>query len=306
MFARPRLLLATFGVLVKPRICHSAAFFVAAQKGNEIVSENTSNTYAFDERIAEIHDQVETQTDDVELIRGLIKGRGRLRVLEPFCGTGRILIPLARDGHELVGLDQARAMLDHARAKAERLPECEQKRITLIEADVTACAWPRGFDLVILGGNCFYELASAKEQEGCVASAAAALRLGGYVYVDNNHMEGNLDESWRQPGVNTNRFPTGTCADRARVQATMETIWHDTRRRLVRFRRTVTITLQDGSSRSREWIQQKHPVSTHEVSTWLEAHGFVVEARYGDRAGSPYASTSSRAIFWAARTGDSN
>jgi hypothetical protein len=45
--------------------------------------------------------------------------------------------------------------------------------------------------------------------------------------------------------------------------------------------------------------QQKHPVSTIEVRTWLEGHGFAIERLYGDRAGNPYGDDSPRAIFWA-------
>ena len=63
------------------------------------------NQYDLDPHVAEIYDQVETETDDIELIRTLITGKGVLRILEPFCGTGRILIPLALDGQEIVGLD---------------------------------------------------------------------------------------------------------------------------------------------------------------------------------------------------------
>ena len=268
------------------------------------MSKNAINAYNIEVRVAEIYDQVETQTEDVALIRCLIGERGPLRILEPFCGTGRILIPLALDDHELVGLDQAKAMLNRAQRKIEQLPESVQKRITLVEADVTTSTWPREFDLVIMGGNCFYELATPEEQEGCIASAAAALRPGGYVYLDNNHMEGDLDEDWRRPGVNTNRFPTGTCANGARIQGSTETIWWDAPRRLVRFRRTVTVTFPDGTTTSKEWIQQKHPPSAVEVRTWLEAHGFIIEQMYGDRAGSPYVQSSPRAIFWARTKGE--
>ena len=267
------------------------------------MSKNATNTYNIDVHVAEIYDQVETQTDDVDLIRRLIGERGPLRILEPFCGTGRILIPLALDGHELVGLDQAKAMLDRARAKVERLPEGVRKRIMLAEADVTASAWPGDFDLVILGGNCFYELATPEEQEGCIGSAAAALKPGGYVYLDNDHMEGDLDEGWRQPGISKG-FPTGTCADGTRLQGAGETIWWDAPRRLVRFRRSVTVTFPDGTTTSKEWIQQKHPPSAVEVRTWLEAHGFIIEQMYGDRAGSPYVQSSPRAIFWARTKGE--
>jgi hypothetical protein len=150
----------------------------------------------------------------------------------------------------------------------------------------------------VLGGNCFYELAMSQEQEGCIVSAAASLDPGGYVYVDNDHMEGDLAESWRKPGVNQG-FPTGTCADGTRVESTMETIWYDAPRRLARFRRYTKVTLTDGSVVEKEYVQQKHPVSTVEVQTWLETHGFVIEQLYGDRAGNPYTKTSKRAIFWA-------
>jgi hypothetical protein len=195
-------------------------------------------------------------------------------------------------------------MLDRARAKvangcgASALPNTVQRRIILSEADVVAAEWPRGFDLVILGGNCFCELATPEEQEGCIASAAASLKPGGYVYVDNNHMEGDLDESWREPGV-SHRGLNGTCADGTRVESTSETIWYDAPRRLVRFRCCIRVTLPDGRVVEREHIQQKHPPSTGEVRGWLEAHGFEVEHLYGDREGNPYAENSKRAIFWA-------
>jgi SAM-dependent methyltransferase len=264
------------------------------------MSYNATNMYDVEPHIAEIYDQIETYTDDVELIRRLMGRRGPLRILELFCGTGRILIPLALDGHALVGLDQAQGMLARAGTKIALLPAEVRARITLTEADVTSAEWPQGFDLVILGGNCFYELATPQEQEQCIVSAAASLHPGGYVYVDNNHMEGALDESWQKSGGGQ-AFPTGTCADGTRVASTTETIWYDVPLRLVRFRRCTTVTLPDGSTIRKEDVQQKHPVSAVEVQTWLETHGFLVERMYGDRAGSPYTETASRAIFWARR-----
>jgi SAM-dependent methyltransferase len=269
-------------------------------EGPEVaVSYNKTNMYAVDAHVAEIYDQVETHTEDVTLIRTLIGEPRKLRIQEPFCGTGRILIPLALDGHDLVGVDQAKAMLDRARAKVERLLEDVQRRITLVEADVTSAEWPRDFDLVVLGGNCFYELATPGEQKGCIASAAASLNAVGYVYVDNNHMEGDLDESWRKLGVTHGAFPTGTCSDGARVETTNETVWYDAPRRLVRFRRSTRVKLTDGATIGKEYVQQKHPVSATEVRMWLEAQGFTVERTFGDRDGNPFTMDSGRAIFWA-------
>jgi hypothetical protein len=281
--------------------------------------------YDVDPHVAEVYDRFEAETDDVELIRKLIAGKGSLRIVEPFCGTGCILIPLALDGHEIAGLDAAATMLDRARAKVAKLHEDVRARITLARCDVLRGdweslanggpdirVWPRtgknacpttaaGFDLVLLGGNCFYELSTPEEQEGCIASAAEALKPGGWVYVDNNHMEGELDESWRQPGVKPTRFPAGVCADGARVEGTSETVGFDAAKRLCRARRTITITFPDGRVTRHEYVHQKHPVSFGEVGAWLRSHGFAVEQAFGDRAGNPYArdGSSPRAIFWA-------
>ena len=264
------------------------------------MARNSPIVYDTDLRVAELYDQTETSVDDIALIQTLIGKRGPLRVLEPFCGTGRILIPLALAGHTLVGLDHSRAMMARAQSKVQQLPVGIQDRILLVEADVTRAEWPQGFDLVILGGNCFYELATAEEQERCIISAAEALKPGGAVYLDNDHMEGELDESWREPGV-TKAFPRGVCSDGSRLEGWIETIWHDAPARLVRFRRRTELTLPDGEIVEKEYVQQKHPVSKGEVESWLIAHGFVVEEIYGARDGTPYTGESERAIFWARR-----
>jgi len=264
------------------------------------MSHNQANLYNLDSHIAEIYDKSEVSTDDVQLIRQLIGERKSLRILEPFCGTGRILIPLVCEGHTLVGIDQAGGMLNRCAQKSSQLPESVRQRITLLQADAVKDEWSSGFDLVLLGGNCFYELATSGEQEGVIRSTARALKPGGHVYIDNDHMEGELDPSWQRSGV-VKSFPSGTCADGTRLESTTEAIWFDVSRRLVRFRRYTRVTLPDGRVMEHEVIQQKHPVSKVEVQSWLEAHGFVVEYIFGDRLGHPYNDNSDRAIFWARR-----
>ena len=266
------------------------------------MARNTTNPFDIDPHVAEIYDQVESGTEDVAFIRRLTAGMGSLRVLEPFCGTGRVLLALAEAGHTVTGLDSSPAMLGRARLKARRLPEDVRQRIELVDMDVT-CGddWPSGFDLVILGGNGLYELATPEEQESCIAAAAASLTPGGHVYLDSDHMEGVLEANWRLSGVVRGAL-TGTCADGSYVENTLETIWYDAARRLVRFRRRTYVTLPDGQGIERTFEQQKHPVSRMEVQTWLEQHGFTIEGLYGDRSGGPYAEAGTRMIFWAKKS----
>jgi len=62
-------------------------------------------------------------------------------VLELGCGTGRILLPMARAGCTVVGLDNSRQMLACCRAKLAAEPAPVRARVTLHEHDV------RDFDL---------------------------------------------------------------------------------------------------------------------------------------------------------------
>ncbi len=262
------------------------------------MDRNKINPYAIDVHIAEIYDRSETDLEDVALLRRLIGKDQQLRIFEPFCGTGRILIPLAEDGHEILGMDQALPMLDRAREKINLLPMSVKKKITLINSNVVTANWPQGFDLVILGDNCFYELASLEEQEQCIRSAGRSLLPGGMIFIDNDHMEGELDQAWQRLGTSQLSL-VGVCSDGTSVESARETIWFDASLRLVRFRRWIKIILPDGRSMKREFVQQKHPVSVVEIRGWLEDHGFVIEQFYGDHAGNTYIDTCKRAIFWA-------
>ena len=260
---------------------------------------NPVNPFDIDPHVAEIYDRVEYSTEDVAFVSRLIATLGPLRVLEPFCGTGRVLLPLAEAGHTVTGLDSSRAMLDRARRKLGGLPEEARRRVNLVEMDATCWGdWPTGFDLVILGGNGLYELATPEEQEGCIAAAAASLVRGGHLYLDSDHMEGVLDSNWRLAGEVRGAL-TGPCADGTYVENTLETTWYDAQRRLVQFRRRTYISPPQGQPTLSEYTQQKHPVSRLEVQSWLEQHGLTVEGLYGDRSGGPYTEAGGRMIFWA-------
>jgi SAM-dependent methyltransferase len=255
--------------------------------------------YDLDAHVAEIYDQLETGTADVALLRRLIGDAKRLRILEPFCGTGRLLIPLALDGHTVVGLDRSLGMLARAQAKVDVLPIHVQEQITLSHSDVVQKRWPGEFDLVILGGNCLYELGTAQEQAKVIASAAGAVRPNGILFVDNDHMEGDLDRSWIDPAVREGVFPTGACADGTRLDSRWRITWYDASRRLVRLLRQTRISLPDGTTVERALVQQKHPVSAAEVVDWLMGQGLTIERMLGDYEGHPYTDAGPRAIFWA-------
>jgi predicted O-methyltransferase YrrM len=254
--------------------------------------------YDIDLYITEIYDQFEVQREDITLLRELIGKRKPLKILELFTGNGRILIPMAEDGHKVVGIDKSKTMLESAMHKIKQLPTKIQKNITLKKANVLTHEWPKGFDLVILGGNCLYELATPEEQEICIHKASQSVKPGGYLYLDNDHMEGDLDPRWCKPGIGK-AFPTGVCADGTMVEGFTEIVWFDVKNRLVHEKRTVNITFPDGKTSKKEWLEQCHAPSTVEMQEWLKKYGFVVEKLWGGRDKSPYTDKAFRAVFWA-------
>ena len=79
------------------------------------------------------------------------------RVLDAGCGTGRVAIRLAERGHECVGVDVDRSMLDVARRRAPHL--------RWVEADLTELALDESFDLVVAAGNVVPLVAAGTEPE---------------------------------------------------------------------------------------------------------------------------------------------
>jgi len=73
------------------------------------------------------------------------------RVLEVGCGPGRLSIRLAREhGLDVTGLDLDPAMIERARANAERPGDGDERRPSFVVGDVASLAFPDGsFDLVV-------------------------------------------------------------------------------------------------------------------------------------------------------------
>jgi SAM-dependent methyltransferase len=73
--------------------------------------------------------------DDIRFYRALAAEQGG-PVLDLACGTGRLMVPLLRDGLTVVGVDHAPAMLARAASKIARLPPRARARALLLRADI--------------------------------------------------------------------------------------------------------------------------------------------------------------------------
>jgi SAM-dependent methyltransferase len=117
---------------------------------------------------------------DVNHYRALARRADPGPLLELGCGTGRVLVPLARDGHQVVGIDVARSMLARAAGRAAKLPRAARARIALAAADMRALPFARArFALVVAPFNAFQHLYTRTDVAACLDEVRRVLQPGG-------------------------------------------------------------------------------------------------------------------------------
>jgi SAM-dependent methyltransferase len=121
--------------------------------------------------------------DDVRFYRTLADERGG-PVLDLGCGTGRLLVPLLRDGHVVAGIDGAPAMLARAQARIARLAAPARHRALLVRGDFRALPFVRRFAFAVAAFHGFQHLYSDEDLVAGFRSAAATLLPGGWFAFD--------------------------------------------------------------------------------------------------------------------------
>jgi SAM-dependent methyltransferase len=96
-------------------------------------------------------------------------------VLELGCGTGRVTIPIAQAGVEVVGLDNAPAMLDVAQRKAV----AADVEIRWVLASMTGFHLHQRFGLIIIPYRSFLHLLTEADQLACLSRVYEHLSPGG-------------------------------------------------------------------------------------------------------------------------------
>ncbi len=111
-------------------------------------------------------------------------------ILELGCGSGRMLLPLARDGYRVVGVDAAPKMLARCRERVEKAGKAVAARVELHEGDFRAIDLRERFQLVICPFNAFMHLYQREDVERFLAVVHAHLAPGGLFAFDvlNPHL----------------------------------------------------------------------------------------------------------------------
>lgn len=126
-------------------------------------------------------------------------------VLELGCGAGRVALPIARAGHEIVGLDASIPMLEHARTRLAKLPARVRGLVTFARGDLRTFRLGRRFPLIISPFNAVQHLYTRFDVERFLERVRAHLAPAGLFVFDVLLPEPELQHT--RPGRRYSRSP---------------------------------------------------------------------------------------------------
>ncbi len=217
-------------------------------------------------------------------------------VLELGCGTGRLLIPIARTGIPITGIDVSSGMLARCREKLQREEPAVRHRATTLQFDMTDFSLAQPFALVLAPFRCFQHALDVQRQISCLRNVHRNLAPGGMLILDvfqvhaaRTHDPKYLQEEAEFSGL---RLPDGRTLGRSsRIAAfhraeqinDVELIYH--------------VRHADGHE---ERLVHAFPMRyyfRYELEHLLARCGFAISALYGDYDGSALRDDSPEMIF---------
>lgn len=211
-------------------------------------------------------------------------------VLEVACGTGRVLLPCARAGAAVVGLDLSPGMLAVCRQRLAAEPPAVRARVELHEADMRAFDLGRSFALVTTPFRGFQHLLTVEDQQRALGAIRRHLADDGRFVLDlfNPSMPFLGDERWL---VNPLVEPAFTMPDGRSVVRSFRIVERNRFQQVQHLEMSYDVTWPDGRVERRGSRFALRYLFRFEAEHLLVREGFRIEAIYGDYHRRPYGET---------------
>lgn len=264
----------------------------------------TTSRSALADAIARLYDlDLSEAPGDVELYVALAQRTGG-PIVELAVGTGRIAVPLAREGYRIVGLDLDPAMLARARSRISEAGVGDH--VQLVEGEMTDAASNeavvRGgpYQLAILALQSILILNTPEGQRAVVTAMARLLAPGGLAVIDTwlptpadlVGFDGRLSFEWQRTDPETGHDVTKILA-----------AWYDHVRRRV----TLTTFFDEGEQGAApvRWTRTDplRLVGVDELIGYAQDAGLEIERLAGDHDLGPLEPGSDRVVMVARKPG---
>ncbi|HUW81880.1 MAG TPA: class I SAM-dependent methyltransferase [Phycisphaerae bacterium] len=207
-------------------------------------------------------------------------------VLELGCGTGRICVPIAAEGIDVVGLDLSPAMLAICRRKLDAQPDRTRRRVRLLRADMADFVLRQRFGLIVVPFRAFQHLLEAEQQLACLRCVRRHLRPDGRFILDV------FDPNYRMlagpfPSEQVTDFDV-TFGDGTRLIRRSRILGHEKSRQLQHVEFEFERHLPDGSVQASTAVFYMRCIFRPEAEHLLARAGLSVEHLFGDYRRTPY------------------
>ena len=235
-------------------------------------------------------------------------------ILEVGCGTGRMILSLARQGHTISGIELSGGMLRIAEQKLNAEPEAVRQRIELLRQDMCALDLPgRQYRLVIMPYAEFAHVLTTERQRCALMRIAQHTQPSGLLIISMSNWD---------PKETRISYPEAVKTWGKALPITYEGVFVDERKqqRITRYiargydpavQIALHVYIHEISRMDGTVVARKvNPLSIryifpHEMRILLEEAGFSVEHIYGSYDRGPFDFQSKRMIFVARKTQDS-
>ena len=250
--------------------------------------------------IAEVYDAIPSHQNrpDVEFYTRLAT-ESTGWVLELGSGTDRVLIPIAKAGKMVYGLEASEHMLDRCREILESESWKVRDNVELGQGGMQCFSVRRRFGLVICPFNSFLHLLSVEEQLSCLTRVHQHLAAGGRFAFDVFDPDIRRMTSVRfTEASQPQRFnlPTGSTIELRHRNKSVDFLSQEIESEI-----SLDVTHRDVR---REWVV--HPVRQrylfrYEAEHLLERCGFEIEALYSDFQSSPHGGVCPESLVFVTR-----
>jgi SAM-dependent methyltransferase len=228
--------------------------------------------------------------DDVDLYQNYAELCGG-SLLELGCGSGRLLLPLARAGYTITGVDTSASMLALARGYVQEAKLAS--RVTLVQQDMRTLQLDRRFGLAFVALGSFAHLTSRKAQQEALASIRAHLTVSGTFILDISNADARYMEGLSGQLLHQGTWPR----EDGSMLTHMISPAASTTRHFIELTHFYDQHVQGGQVNRTVITTRLYLFERSEMELLLEQAGFVIKDVFGDYDLSVFTLESPRMIF---------
>lgn len=251
------------------------------------MTKKKNDTYGVGDLIydASIYDGMNSFLDDLPFYKKWMPKDQDAQILELCCGTGRLTLPLAKEGFNITGVDHTPSMLDQAKAKASE----EGLAIQFIEGDMRTFDLQRQYDLIFIPFNSIHHLYENEDFFQTLDAVRRHLREGGLFLLDCFSPDIRYMVTAEKEEQEVANYTTSD----GRAVVVKQTFLYEKSTQINRISWHYYINGAFDSTQNLD-MRMFYP---QELDSYLKQNGFTILHKYGDFEEGPFTNESDKQIF---------